>query len=626
VAAPAHAGQSAVGALSSIRAAVARPHAAPSRCPSPPRPQAFARLSAVYGGTYMLAKPDVEVVWDEAGKAVGVSSEGETAKAKFVVGDPTYFPGKVGGGGPAVLCVGGGWGWGEGGGGGAEGGGRDASGVCTDSRGMGHGRGRPRWLKGCPLVERKQPHTFLMTMERAVAASGAQPVLALSCSRRLPPAAAAQVRKAARVVRAMCILSHPIPSTNDSHSVQIILPQKQLNRRHGGRSAHMGGLCKPRLHSYGGTRHRSLLAQDPSSIALPGSPPQRRMKWLPLNPSPSLASFLSDIYVFCCSYSHNVAPRDKWIAFVSTTVETSDPAGELAPGGRPAQPLQCAVQPQGGGRPGMPAAVRVTLGKRRWPCQARRLASLPFGAPQQRPSATHTRLACPHMPPHPHPPTPHHRQTRRAPPTAPTPPPPPNPPPQPPCPPRPLQACSCWGASTTGLWRWWTCLSRWATALRTPPSSPRATTPPATLRARSPTCWTCTAASRVRPPLPAALPAVPPYVLPPSQVCRTWWTVVCTGSVLCAAWFACSPSKPSAPAPRPHPEPARIPLCRQAAGFGQGGSAQAAGGAVSVSEHAPRHRHVRWRPPLACRRRGPANHLPSACCSAPLSGPFAAAL
>ncbi|PRW44504.1 Rab GDP dissociation inhibitor [Chlorella sorokiniana] len=136
-------------------------------------PQAFARLSAVYGGTYMLAKPDVEVVYDEAGVAVGVTSEGETAKAKFVVGDPTYFREKV--------------------------------------------------------------------------------------------------RKSSRVVRAMCILSHPIPSTNDSHSVQIILPQKQLNRRH-------------------------------------------------------------DIYVFCCSYTHNVAPRDKWIAFVSTTVETSDPQSELAPG------------------------------------------------------------------------------------------------------------------------------------------------------------------------------------------------------------------------------------------------------------------------------------------------------
>ena len=50
----------------------------------------------MYGGTYMLAKPDAEVVYDEAGGAVGVSSEGETARAKFVVGDPTYFPSKVG--------------------------------------------------------------------------------------------------------------------------------------------------------------------------------------------------------------------------------------------------------------------------------------------------------------------------------------------------------------------------------------------------------------------------------------------------------------------------------------------------------------------------------------------------
>ena len=69
----------------------------------------------------------------------------------------------------------------------------------------------------------------------------------------------------------MCILSHPIPGTGDIHSAQIILPQKQVNRR-------------------------------------------------------------SDIYVFSCSYSHNVAPKDKWIAFVSTTVETSNPVAELAPG------------------------------------------------------------------------------------------------------------------------------------------------------------------------------------------------------------------------------------------------------------------------------------------------------
>lgn len=137
-------------------------------------PQAFARLSAVYGGTYMLARADAEVVFDdESGRAVGVASEGATARAKFVVGDASYFPGRT--------------------------------------------------------------------------------------------------RCASRVVRALCVLSHPIPSTNDSHSAQIILPQKQVGRR-------------------------------------------------------------SDIYVFCCSYAHNVAPRDKWLAFVSTTVETADPAAELAPG------------------------------------------------------------------------------------------------------------------------------------------------------------------------------------------------------------------------------------------------------------------------------------------------------
>lgn len=37
--------------------------------------QAFARLSAVYGGTYMLAKPDATVVFDEAGQA-GVCAGG----------------------------------------------------------------------------------------------------------------------------------------------------------------------------------------------------------------------------------------------------------------------------------------------------------------------------------------------------------------------------------------------------------------------------------------------------------------------------------------------------------------------------------------------------------------------
>ncbi|CAB4289812.1 unnamed protein product [Prunus armeniaca] len=136
-------------------------------------PQAFARLSAVYGGTYMLNKPECQVKFDDNGNAIGVTSEGETAKCKKVVCDPSYLPDKV--------------------------------------------------------------------------------------------------RKVGKVARAICIMSHPIPDTNDSHSVQVILPQKQLGRK-------------------------------------------------------------SDMYLFCCSYAHNVAPKGKFIAFVSTEAETDDPQVELKPG------------------------------------------------------------------------------------------------------------------------------------------------------------------------------------------------------------------------------------------------------------------------------------------------------
>ncbi|CAH9075543.1 unnamed protein product [Cuscuta epithymum] len=136
-------------------------------------PQAFARLSAVYGGTYMLNKPECKVEFNEEGKVIGVTSEGETAKCKKVVCDASYLPGKV--------------------------------------------------------------------------------------------------KKVGKVARAIAIMSHPIPNTNDSHSVQIILPQKQLGRK-------------------------------------------------------------SDMYVFCCSYTHNVAPKDKFIAFVSTEAETDDPETELKAG------------------------------------------------------------------------------------------------------------------------------------------------------------------------------------------------------------------------------------------------------------------------------------------------------
>ncbi|XP_033644809.1 rab GDP dissociation inhibitor alpha-like [Asterias rubens] len=55
-------------------------------------PQGFARLSAIYGGTYMLSKPIQKVIIGEDGKVEGVQSQDEVARAKMVIGDPSYFP------------------------------------------------------------------------------------------------------------------------------------------------------------------------------------------------------------------------------------------------------------------------------------------------------------------------------------------------------------------------------------------------------------------------------------------------------------------------------------------------------------------------------------------------------
>ncbi|KAJ8617759.1 hypothetical protein MRB53_023861 [Persea americana] len=40
-----------------------------------------------------------------------------------------------------------------------------------------------------------------------------------------------KVQKVGQVACVICIMSHPIPNTNDSHSVQVSLPQKQLGRK-----------------------------------------------------------------------------------------------------------------------------------------------------------------------------------------------------------------------------------------------------------------------------------------------------------------------------------------------------------------------------------------------------------
>ncbi|KAB5572400.1 GDP dissociation inhibitor [Coniochaeta sp. 2T2.1] len=134
-------------------------------------PQGFARLSAIYGGTYML-NTKIEDIQFEGGKATGIKATMAgveppmtfETKAKMVIGDPSYFPDKV--------------------------------------KVTGH------------------------------------------------------------VLRAICILKHPLEKTNDADSCQIIIPQSQVGRKH-------------------------------------------------------------DIYIACVSSAHNVCPKGYWIAIVSTIAETS---------------------------------------------------------------------------------------------------------------------------------------------------------------------------------------------------------------------------------------------------------------------------------------------------------------
>ncbi|KAB1283503.1 Rab GDP dissociation inhibitor beta [Camelus dromedarius] len=134
-------------------------------------PQGFARLSAIYGGTYIVNKPIEEIIVQN-GKVVGVKSEGEIARCKQLICDPSYMKDRV--------------------------------------------------------------------------------------------------EKVGQVIRVICIVSHPIKNTSDASSCQIIIPQNQVN-------------CK------------------------------------------------SDIYVCMISSAHNVAVQGKYIAIVSTTVETKEPKKEIRP-------------------------------------------------------------------------------------------------------------------------------------------------------------------------------------------------------------------------------------------------------------------------------------------------------
>jgi Rab GDP dissociation inhibitor len=70
-------------------------------------PEGFSRLCAIHGGTYMLNKPIAEIVYDENGKVCGVKdTNGEIAKTKMVICDPSYVPeSKVRKIGRIVRCI-----------------------------------------------------------------------------------------------------------------------------------------------------------------------------------------------------------------------------------------------------------------------------------------------------------------------------------------------------------------------------------------------------------------------------------------------------------------------------------------------------------------------------------------
>uniref|UniRef100_A0A8C9LKF4 Rab GDP dissociation inhibitor n=1 Tax=Piliocolobus tephrosceles TaxID=591936 RepID=A0A8C9LKF4_9PRIM len=77
-----------------------------------------------------------------------------------------------------------------------------------------------------------------------------------------------KIKKNGQVIRCICILSNPIPETNEINSCQIIIPQNQLNRK-------------------------------------------------------------SDIYINLVSFQHGVTLKGKYIAIVSATVETNNPLKEI---------------------------------------------------------------------------------------------------------------------------------------------------------------------------------------------------------------------------------------------------------------------------------------------------------
>jgi len=69
-------------------------------------PEGFSRLCAIHGGTFMLNRDIDEITMDANGQACGVKAGNEMAKAKMVIGDPSYFPReKIRSTGQVVRCI-----------------------------------------------------------------------------------------------------------------------------------------------------------------------------------------------------------------------------------------------------------------------------------------------------------------------------------------------------------------------------------------------------------------------------------------------------------------------------------------------------------------------------------------
>jgi Rab GDP dissociation inhibitor len=69
--------------------------------------EGFSRLSAIYGGTYMLNKSIDELLFDEDGKVIGVRSGEEVARSPIILCDPSYAVslGKVRSAGRVIRAI-----------------------------------------------------------------------------------------------------------------------------------------------------------------------------------------------------------------------------------------------------------------------------------------------------------------------------------------------------------------------------------------------------------------------------------------------------------------------------------------------------------------------------------------